>query len=132
MGDDLQAEDDVGGGVTMGAMEVRPYPRDPSEWQGMPLRAGPTTRCRESSDCKMTRACLNGWCLPCEADVQCARGEVCVLNHCLLEQNVSCRSRKDCARDALCVMSGYTSGGRNNSSTKAMCLALDGENPFAE
>ena len=55
-----------------------------------------------------------------------------MLDHCVLKQNVRCRSRRDCTEvgsDALCVLSGYSPGPRGNSAMTAECLPSHGSRP---
>lgn len=105
-----------------GRSDLRRHPRDPAEWQGMRMLVGShTQRCEQAQDCSMPKGCIDGRCLPCERDDQCAREEVCVLDHCLLEDLAACRSRSDCDSGEWCVMSGYSKGRRFNSDTRSYC-----------
>lgn len=118
-----------GEGDTQLADQYHPRPAD--EWQGMLVDMSQRQYCEASSFCGFALACLDdGACGPCERDDQCASGEVCVLDHCVLAQNAGCRSRQDCAAegpDALCVLSGLTGGeARGNGAMTSFCLAPRG------
>ena len=77
--------------------------------------------------CGMALACVEGICSPCTDDAQCLAGELCVLDHCLVEELVGCRSYRDCGEDQLCILSGYTGGTpRANEDMRAYCSGADG------
>jgi hypothetical protein len=82
--------------------------------------------CNSTRDCGLATVCKQHRCGPCSSDYECLKGEKCVLDHCLLAQQVECRTRHDCPEDALCILSGYSDGLRANAQTKAVCLASRG------
>jgi hypothetical protein len=107
------------------------HPRPPDEWQGMLVDMSQRQYCEASSFCGFALACLDdNACGPCQRDDQCASGEVCVLDHCVLAKNAGCRSRQDCAGDdpdALCVLSGLTGGeARGNGDMTSYCQSSRG------
>jgi hypothetical protein len=97
------------------------HPRDPKEWQGMLVDLTVMPPCVVSSDCGLAMACQGGKCGPCEIDAECARGEVCVLDHCVMEGKATCRSVKDCQEDELCILSGYDATPRSNQEMRSYC-----------
>lgn len=103
------------------AVTQRFYPRDADEWQGMRVDIAAAPPCKTSDDCGLARACIDGACAACSEDSQCGRGEACVLDNCIPETQVECRTRKDCGQDAKCVMTGYSSDPRGNSATHSRC-----------
>lgn len=115
-------------GVSRGAPGAPVYhPRDKSEWQGMLVDMSMRALCRGARSCGLAAACLDGQCGPCASDDQCADGERCVLDHCVLAANVHCRSHRDCTGpDALCVLSGYSTDPRGNADMRAECLVPRG------
>jgi hypothetical protein len=109
--------------------EFRPvyYPRDPAEWQGMLVEMTFRAFCEASAGCGLAAACTDGKCGPCTRDRDCAGSEACVLDHCVLRDNVQCTSRRDCVgEDALCVLTGYSSDTRGNSDMRSECLIPKG------
>jgi hypothetical protein len=98
-------------------------PRDPQEWQGMPVDASRQAFCESESGCGLAMACIAGQCAACSADAECAGGEACVLQHCLRAELASCATRHDCAPGELCILSGYSGGGtRNNERMRSECI----------
>ncbi len=103
------------------------FPRDPDEWQGMRvLRDERQAFCAGSSTCGMAMACLSDGCGPCRNDGDCAEGERCAVQHCVLAALAECTSRHDCAAGELCVLSGYTAAPRGNENMRSMCLSGEG------
>lgn len=102
------------------------HPRDLTEWQGMLVDLSLQANCELSTQCGLAMACHDGKCGPCTRDDQCGTGEGCVLDHCLLQSGIGCRSRRDCAPDELCVLSGYSDDARSNGELTAQCLAAKG------
>lgn len=99
--------------------------RGPLEWQGMPI-GDIAPPCEVSSDCGMARACLNDKCVGCQQD-DCAIGEQCVLQHCVISKLVGCKSNADCRDGAVCVLSGYTRNDpRGNSDMTSFCVDESG------
>lgn len=97
-------------------------PRDSAEWQGMLIDMNNLqTGCEQTSQCGLAMACVQGRCGPCDADEQCAAGEVCVLQHCVHEPLAACRGRADCSGGALCTLTGYTAEPRGNAEMRAIC-----------
>ncbi len=96
-------------------------PRLATEWQGMKQDASITPPCYSSARCGLARACIDGVCVACLSDSECAEGEVCVLDNCLLGSQVECRKAADCDAGSMCVISGYSSDIRGNAETKAYC-----------
>ena len=83
--------------------------------------------CSDSSVCGLALACkADGFCGPCVSDGECLTGEVCVLDHCLLRGNSTCRSRRDCGADELCTLTEYSQGRRGNALLRSRCLAWTG------
>lgn len=62
-------------------------------------------------------------------DDDCPSDHACALDHCVVKENVACRARADCGENEACVLSGYSSGRRNNDNMKAYCLDLKGGEP---
>jgi hypothetical protein len=109
--------------------EPRLWPRPSTEWQGqlVDLSAAPT--CESTELCSFGQACKDGLCLPCEADRECLPGEVCVLDHCLGSELVSCRSAKDCG-GSYCMLSEPTTPPRHNDGQRAFCVDADAALPL--
>lgn len=83
-----------------------------------------------SGVCGLAMACIDEKCGPCSKDFDCLNDEVCVFQHCVLEENVSCRTKNECEEDdALCVLNGYSSGVRGNADMKAFCRSSSGGEP---
>jgi hypothetical protein len=99
------------------------HARPDGEWQGMLVNLNVQPPCDGPGLCGMARACKNGRCGPCEFDAECAPGESCVLDHCVLSANVRCRRRADCEPRSSCVLSGYSGGVRGNQDMRAYCVA---------
>lgn len=102
--------------------------RDPSEWQGMMVeRDMLQAECDGPQSCGMAMACKRHRCLPCQEDGDCAVGESCAVQHCVLTKRAGCRSRRDCLNlEELCVLSGYSSDPRGNSEMTASCIGSTG------
>lgn len=99
------------------------YPRDPAEWQGMRVNMCLRALCETSAGCGLAAACLpDGMCGPCARDADCAAGESCVLDYCVLSENVGCRSRADCGGEH-CLLSGLCGSPRNNEAMFAYCAS---------
>ena len=105
------------------------YPRPENEWQGMRVRVERQSICDGDASCSLALACKGGLCGPCLADADCAEGEVCVLDHCVLKANARCRSYTDCDEGSLCLLSGYSVGYRGNEDMRAYCLSPNGGTP---
>lgn len=99
------------------------HPRDPNEWQGMlvDVSALPIF-CRTPSDCGAALGCFgkNG-CGPCAVDRDCGSGEACVLDRCVLNYNVWCRSYRDCSGGVKCMLTGLSDDPRGNAEMQAVC-----------
>jgi hypothetical protein len=80
------------------------HPRDADEWQGMLVDISSPIGCEDF--CGLALACIDSECLPCASDEDCLEGEGCALDHCVLVDNLECRSRHDCPGDELCLLSG--------------------------
>lgn len=103
------------------------HARDPEEWQAMLVDLTFRQVCSESSVCGLALACKeDGFCGPCSSDGECAVGEICVLDHCLLRDNTTCRSRLDCAAGELCTLTDYSQGRRANAELRSRCLGRTG------
>jgi hypothetical protein len=100
--------------------------RTAGEWQGMLVDLNATPYCEESSLCGLARSCKNNTCTFCERDSECASGEFCVMDHCLLSSLVECRKKSDCGERGACILSGYSSGPRGNQDMKSYCIDLAG------
>jgi len=86
------------------AREVRFHQRPEDEWQGMLIDVAVRPPCETTSSCQLSLACVEGTCGPCGADADCAGGERCVLDHCLLRDNAGCVSSRDCPNSELCMI----------------------------
>jgi hypothetical protein len=120
------------------ATQQRTSPREPDvksrprqEWQGMLIDRSVAPTCEDTAHCGLAQVCRGGRCLPCERDAECGRGEVCLLDHCVLEQLAACRSSNDC-RGLPCVLSGYSSGARNNIEMRSYCADVESGHPTRE
>lgn len=113
--------------------------RPKSEWQGMRIDLSVAPACESTELCPFGQVCKPGACgpgeppdadcrrcLPCESDRECLRGEVCVLDHCVKQELVSCRSAADCPAGVPCVLSGYSKPPRHNDGMRAYCPDIDG------
>lgn len=109
-------------GAPLAVAERHFHPRDPQEWQGMLINTDAVPPCDASATCGLARACRAGKCVACGTDDECAAGEVCVLDHCVVSALASCRRRADCARGSLCILSGYSSAARGNEGMRSLCL----------
>jgi len=97
------------------------FPRDPQEWQGMLVNLAIHPACAQSSDCGLARACRDQVCAPCRSDPECAPGESCVLDHCLITARVRCRTRRDCPGGEQCMLNEFSSDPRNNAEMESFC-----------
>jgi hypothetical protein len=108
--------------------------RAESEWQGMLIDVALAPTCESTERCAFGQSCKRGACgpgepadaecyrcLPCESDTECLRGEACVLDHCVKQELVSCRSSRDCPTGARCILSDYSTGARHNGEMRAYC-----------
>jgi hypothetical protein len=109
-------------GLAIAVSERHFHPRDPQEWQGMLINTDATPPCEASATCGLARACKGGRCVACGTDGDCAAGEVCVLDHCVVHALAGCRGRTDCAAGSLCILSGYSSEARGNEGMRSLCL----------
>ncbi len=100
--------------------------RPAGEWQGMLVDLDAVPPCDSSAVCGLARACVQGQCIGCQSDSQCAAGEACVLDHCVVVELVGCRRRSDCARGGTCILSGYSSLPRGNEDMRAFCVDPNG------
>lgn len=108
------------------------FPRDPGEWQGLRVESSNVLYCSGVDKCNGALACVNGRCVACTSDSQCAPGEVCSMDHCLRRENMTCRSRRDCAEGQRCYLDGLGGGTpRHNATLSSYCAGSDGENPRA-
>lgn len=98
------------------------HPRDPDEWQGMLVDTDAKPPCESITGCGLGRACKDGVCVACERDTDCGPTETCVLDHCVLKDLATCRSRSDCARGSMCLLSGYTAKPRGNEEMRSFCV----------
>jgi hypothetical protein len=99
------------------------HPRAADEFQGRRISLDGAI-CERSATCGMAKACIDGMCGPCSEDSDCEIGEVCVLQNCLLRENVSCRFRAECPdpEQQLCIFNEDDSpGARANSTLRAFC-----------
>jgi hypothetical protein len=120
------------GGLSMPAdiSQSDPYfPRPQNEWRGMRVRRNFRAACTLPDGCGQALACLDGFCGPCRESTNCADGEVCVLDHCVLEALADCASGSECPVGNLCVLSGYSPGRRGNQTLRAFCLGPEGPSP---
>jgi hypothetical protein len=102
------------------------HPRDSAEWQGMLVDLSMQANCESSMQCGLAMACRSGRCGPCTRDSECGEGEGCVLDHCLLQAAIGCRSRSGCGAHELCVLSGYSADPRSNAELTSRCMTPDG------
>lgn len=107
--------------------------RPSSEWQGMLVDTSMQSFCDGKSACGLAMACKNNLCGACLGDWECESGESCVLDHCVVSQNITCNSATDCGEGELCVLSGYSSDLRGNETMEAYCQAtVSGSQPTIE
>lgn len=97
------------------------HPRPSTEWQGMLVNTRQAPPCESSALCGLGRACKDGICTACERSGECAPGEVCVLDHCLVEKLVRCRLTRECEKGHVCILSDYSSLPRGNEGMEALC-----------
>jgi hypothetical protein len=110
--------------------QASPGSRLEGEWQGNPV-CGPYPPCDRPDGCGLARACIDEVCGACTQDSQCAPGEGCAFDHCLLRANIECRTRSECSSGAVCISSGYTGGtARSNEDMRAYCLSANGGTPM--
>lgn len=111
------------------------YPRDPAEWQGRLVEVSVREPCNDFGSCGRGRACrADSTCGPCLNDGDCNDKEVCVLNNCVLEDKVLCRSQRDCpGEDSLCILDddGSAYGWRGNEALYAVCSGSEEERRIA-
>lgn len=100
--------------------------RPEGEWQGMLVDLASQPPCLDGAYCGLGRACVDEVCTACESDSDCGNGEACVLDHCLIEDRVKCRSTRECPTDSMCILSGYTPDPRGNGGMDATCVSLTG------
>ncbi len=103
-------------------------PRSPTEWQGMLVDLSREPTCESTELCSFGQVCKAGICAPCEADGECLRGEVCVLDHCLKQELVSCRVAKDC-RGTFCVLGEFSTPPRHNAGVRSYCVDVNSGTP---
>lgn len=104
------------------------HPRPESEWQGMLVDVSTQSSCESIDGCGLAMACLDGGqCGPCGEDSDCASGEACVLDHCVVESRVECHRTSQCGDDEVCMLSGYSAGVRGNEDMSAVCSPSHGE-----
>lgn len=101
------------------------HERDAREWQGMPIDVTRMPYCESSAQCGLARACVDAKCGPCRSDADCAPGEACVLNHCVIARLVGCRRQSECGAKISCILTGYTTDPRGNGGLSAICLTPD-------
>lgn len=106
------------------------HPRPATEWQGMLVDVSHQALCERTEQCGLAMSCHEGRCGPCESDADCARGEGCVLDHCVPLEKIECRKRADCGSpQKACVLSGYSPDPRSNAGMRAYCLEERGGRP---
>lgn len=109
------------------------HPRPKSEWQGMLIDTSMQSVCEGKNSCGLAMACKNNLCGPCSVNADCAAGEACVLDHCVIEKNASCRTASECGANEQCVLSGYSTDPRGNGTTLAFCQPMtSGSQPTPE
>ncbi len=114
------------------AQPPRYQERPTGEWQGMRVDLNVRQACKKSDQCGNALACIRGVCSPCRTDAQCGKGSICALDHCVLEENTSCRQRVDCGGVdggddvPLCMLSGYSHTPRGNEEMQAFCAVPSG------
>ena len=96
------------------------YERDLGEYQGRPIPKLDIA-CEVASSCGRAAGCVGGLCAPCRKDSDCAPGEACAVDNCLLPDNVKCRSRRDCPAGWLCALTEDPVTGRGNQGVRAYC-----------
>jgi hypothetical protein len=106
--------------------------RPASEWQGMLIDLSVRPYCEKSDQCGMARACRGNACINCVADGDCAGGEVCVLDQCVVQSLAACRRAADCKSGELCVLSEYSADPRGNTGMRAFCQSSRGGRPPTE
>lgn len=108
------------------------HPRPANEWQGarVPNTPSDMPSCETSELCGLALACRDGLCGACLTDPDCAEGERCILDHCLLAENVECSTRNDCAENEVCLFRDDDSPGpRHNSSLMSVCWSREHPGP---
>jgi hypothetical protein len=100
--------------------------RSEGEWQGMLVDLATQPPCLDGAYCGLALACVARVCTACGQDSDCNGAEVCVLDHCLLADQVSCRSTRECPTDSVCILSGYSSDPRGNAAMNASCVSRHG------
>lgn len=99
------------------------HPRAAGEWDGMLVDTSRPQICEKSENCGLALACTEGRCGPCRLDRDCAVGETCVLDHCLLVHLAECRWKAECSGEReICALSGYSPDPRGNEGLRAYCL----------
>jgi len=83
---------------------ARFQPRAEGEWQGMLVDVAVRPPCESTQSCQLSLACVEGTCGPCQVDSDCAGGESCVLDHCLLQNRAACTRARDCQEGELCMI----------------------------
>jgi hypothetical protein len=96
--------------------------RPEGEWDGMLVDLAVQPPCVDGGHCGLARACIADVCTACERDLDCDRGEACVLDHCLRQTQVRCHSSQDCPVGEKCVLSGYSPDPRGNAGMSADCI----------
>ena len=105
------------------ALIPRYHPRAAGEWDGMLVDTSRPQICETSENCGLALACADGRCGPCRRVRDCAVGETCVLDHCLLVDLVECRQKAECPGERqVCALSGYSPDPRGNEVLRAYCL----------
>lgn len=86
--------------------------------------------CAESGICALALACMeDGLCGPCTSDLNCPRGERCVLDRCLSADAVECSTSTECPPQHSCILSGFGAGERHNEGMRSRCLDPKSEMP---
>ena len=104
------------------------FPRDPDEWQGALVPNSPKDmgQCLSSAGCGLALACKGNLCGACVLDRDCAPGERCVLDHCLVESNATCGVRRDCMEGEVCMLTDDGSEGpRLNDKLRSICWSSE-------
>jgi hypothetical protein len=134
-----RADERLGTRAPTGVAPNEPLPdpvyhrRDKDEWQGMLVNLSMQALCDGTKSCGLAAACVSGRCGPCSHDRECGSDELCALDHCVLRQNATCRSRRDCRTpDSRCILTGYSSDPRGNLEMRSQCLEPSGGEARAE
>ena len=85
--------------------------------------------CITADDCGASNGCRSGRCAPCHDSRDCATGELCISESCILATNASCTSDDDCLDSVRCATTSPEGGFRGNLAQRSFCLPYSGTTP---